>query len=111
MQADGKTPVEGLDTKTNPGTFHGGDLKGITSKVAEGYFNDLGVNAIWITAPYEQIHGYTSGNKQSNNANTYPDPAKGGFPYYSYHGYWTLDYSNIDENMTSRVQNGQMISG
>lgn len=99
MQADGKTPVAGLDTSSNPGTFHGGDLKGITSKVEEGYFNDLGVNAIWITAPYEQIHGYTSGNVQSNNCNTYPDSAGGGFPYYSYHGYWTLDYTNIDENM------------
>lgn len=99
MQADGKTPVEGLDTYTNPGTFHGGDLKGLTEKVEDGYFTDLGVNAIWITAPYEQVHGYTSGNKMSNNANTYPDPAGGGFPYYSYHGYWTLDYTNIDENM------------
>ena len=91
--------VAGLDTYTNPGTFHGGDLNGLTSKVEEGYFNDLGVNAIWITAPYEQVHGYTSGNKQSNNANTYPDPEGGGFPYYSYHGYWALDYTNIDENM------------
>lgn len=99
LQADGKTEVEGLDTYTNPGTFHGGDLKGLTEKVEEGYFNDLGVNAIWITAPYEQIHGYTSGNKMSNNANQYPDPAGGGFPYYSYHGYWTLDYTNIDDNM------------
>ena len=91
--------VAGLDTYTNPGTFHGGDLNGLTSKVEEGYFNDLGVNAIWITAPYEQVHGFTSGNKQSNNANTYPDPAGGGFPYYSYHGYWALDYTNIDDNM------------
>lgn len=99
LQADGKTPVAGLDTKTNPGTFHGGDLKGLTEKVEDGYFNDLGVNAIWITAPYEQIHGYTSANVKSNNANTYPDPDGEGFPYYSYHGYWTLDYSNIDENM------------
>ncbi|MBQ4529919.1 MAG: MucBP domain-containing protein, partial [Lachnospiraceae bacterium] len=99
LQEDGKTAVAGLDTYSNPGTFHGGDLKGITSKVEEGYFNDLGVNAIWITAPYEQIHGYTSGNIQSNNCNTYPDSAGGGFPYYSYHGYWTLDYTNIDENM------------
>ena len=81
MQADGKTPVEGLDTSKNPGTFHGGDLKGLTEKVEDGYFTDLGVNAIWITAPYEQIHGYTSGNKMSNNANSYPDPAGGGFPY------------------------------
>lgn len=99
LQADGKTPVEGLDNANNPGTFHGGDLKGLTEVVEDGYFNELGVNAIWITAPYEQIHGYTSGNKRSNNANEYPDPEKGGFPYYSYHGYWALDYTNIDENM------------
>ena len=109
LQADGKTPVEGLDTYTNPGTFHGGDLKGLTQKVKEGYFNDIGVNAIWITAPYEQIHGYTSGNVQSNNANTYPDPAGGGFPYYSYHGYWTLDYTNIDANMGDEADFGEFV--
>ena len=40
---------------TRQGTFHGGDLKGMTQKIEEGYFDDLGVNAIWITAPYEQI--------------------------------------------------------
>jgi len=99
LQADGKTAVEGLDTYTNPGTFHGGDLEGLTEKVEEGYFNDLGVNAIWITAPYEQVHGYTSGNVMSNKCTTYPDPEGKGFPYYSYHGYWTLDYTTIDENM------------
>ena len=109
MQADGKTPVAGLDYKTNPGTFHGGDLKGITSVVEEGYFNDLGVNAIWITAPYEQVHGYTSANVQSNNANTYPDPSGQGFPYYSYHGYWTLDYSNIDANMGTAEDFGKFV--
>lgn len=109
MQADGKTPVEGLDTYTNPGTFHGGDLNGLTQKVEEGYFNDLGVNAIWITAPYEQVHGYTSGNKRSNNANTYPDPEAGGFPYYSYHGYWALDYTNIDANMGTAEDFGKFV--
>lgn len=98
LKQDG-TPVDGLDYKSNPGTFHGGDLNGLTQKVEEGYFNDLGVNAIWITAPYEQVHGYTSANVKSNNASTYPDPDGQGFPYYSYHGYWTLDYTNIDANM------------
>ena len=91
--------IAGLDTYKNPGTFHGGDLNGLTKKVNEGYFTNLGVNAIWITAPYEQIHGYTSANVKSNNANSYPDPDRQGFPYYSYHGYWTLDYTNIDANM------------
>ena len=40
-------------------SFMGGDIKGITLKIEEGYFNDLGVNAIWITPPVEQVHGYT----------------------------------------------------
>ena len=81
--------------ENNPGGFHGGDLKGLTQKLKEGYFKDLGVNAIWITAPYEQIHGFTSGNAAGGNGQDNGE----GFPYYSYHGYWTLDYSNIDANM------------
>ena len=78
--------------KDNPGTFQGGDLKGLTEKLNDGYFTDLGVNAIWITAPYEQIHGYTFGN--TNNAQD-----GYGFPYYGYHGYWALDFTNVDANM------------
>jgi alpha-amylase len=31
--------------------FMGGDLAGITAKIKEGYFTDLGVDAIWITPP------------------------------------------------------------
>lgn len=81
--------------ENNPGGFHGGDLKGLTQKLNEGYFTDLGVNAIWLTAPYEQVHGYTSGNAAGGNGQNNGE----GFPYYSYHGYWALDYTNIDENM------------
>ena len=66
------------------GTFHGGDLVGLTNKIEEGYFDNLGVNAIWITAPYEQIHGAVCGN---------------GFKHYAYHGYYPLDFSNMDANM------------
>ena len=64
-------------------TFHGGDLKGLKSKVDAGYFSDLGVNAIWISAPYEQIHGWVTGDGQK---------------HYAYHGYYVLDYTNIDQN-------------
>lgn len=92
----GTAAQTGLNYKENPGTFHGGDIKGLTSKVEDGYFTDLGVNAIWITAPYEQIHGYTSGNVDGDNAR---ESNGKGFPYYSYHGYWTLDYTNMDANV------------
>lgn len=69
------------------GTFHGGDLKGLTDKLNDGYFTDLGVNAIWITAPYEQIHGFVSGGSE------------GDFAHYAYHGYYVLDYTAMDRNM------------
>jgi alpha-amylase len=39
--------------------FEGGDIKGITQKIKEGYFTDLGINAIWMTPVVEQIHGGT----------------------------------------------------
>lgn len=68
--------------------FHGGDFEGITKKIEEGYFDDLGVNALWISAPYEQIHGYCiAGTGKS-----------GSFPHYSYHGYYALDFSQPDAN-------------
>ena len=76
--------VSGMDERA---TFHGGDFAGLTSKIEEGYFEDLGVNAIWLSAPYEQIHGYLTG---SNAVPTYA--------HYAYHGYYVLDYTQTDAN-------------
>ena len=70
----------------NTGTFHGGDLAGLTQKLQSGYFTDLGVNAIWISAVYEQIHGWCGGGD-------------GDFPHYPYHGYYALDWTMMDQNM------------
>ena len=74
----------GLSGDENVATFHGGDLVGLTQKL--DYFDKLGVNAIWITAPYEQVHGWVSGKDQK-------------FPHYAFHGYYTLDWSSMDQNM------------
>nr|pir amylase A-180 - alkaliphilic eubacterium 163-26 [alkaliphilic eubacterium 163-26]CAA37453.1 precursor polypeptide (AA -37 to 1647) [uncultured bacterium] len=71
---------------TNIGTFHGGDIKGLTKKLEEGYFTDLGTNAIWISAPWEQMHGWVGGKD-------------GDFAHYGYHGYYGLDFTAMDQNM------------
>lgn len=63
--------------------FQGGDLAGITQKIASGYFDQLGVNAIWFTPITEQIHGLVD---------------EGSGPTYGYHGYWTKDWTAIDPN-------------
>lgn len=96
--------------KDYPGTYHGGDLQGLTKKVEEGYFNDLGVNAIWITCPVEQIHGYTSGNLSANDNNLAGNDGDG-FAYYGYTGYWALDFSALDANLGSRDEAAEVSEG
>ena len=63
--------------------FEGGDIKGVTQKVKEGYFTDLGINAIWMTPVVEQIHGGTD---------------EGTGVTYGFHGYWAKDWTSIDPN-------------
>ena len=63
--------------------FKGGDIKGITAKINEGYFTDLGINAIWMTPLVEQIHGSTD---------------EGTGVTYGFHGYWARDWTALDPN-------------
>lgn len=73
--------------RLNAATFHGGDFKGMLQKAKEGYFRDLGVDVVWMTDVYEQIHGWMTGSGPVND-----------FPHYGYHGYYPLDYTQIDKN-------------
>ncbi|WP_350292111.1 alpha-amylase family glycosyl hydrolase [uncultured Croceitalea sp.] len=69
--------------------FEGGDIAGITEKIEDGYFTDLGINAIWFTPIVEQIHGPT--NEGTGNT-------------YGYHGYWTKDWTAIDSNFGDKQE-------
>ena len=79
------------------GTFHGGDLRGLASKL--DYLQQLGVNALWISAPFEQIHGWVGGG------------AKGDFPHYAYHGYYTQDWTTLDANMGNEADLRALVDG
>lgn len=46
------------------GTFHGGDLRGLTGKL--DYLQRLGVNVLWISSPLEQIHGWVGGGSRGD---------------------------------------------
>lgn len=79
------------------GTFHGGDLKGLTSKL--DYLKQLGVNALWISSPLEQIHGWVGGG------------TKGDFPHYAYHGYYPQDWTRLDANMGTEDDLRALVDG
>ena len=64
--------------------YMGGDFAGITAKIKEGYFTELGVTALWITPPVEQIHAGTD---------------EGTGKSYGFHGYWARDFTAVDANL------------
>ena len=63
--------------------FMGGDIKGITQKINDGYFTDLGINAIWFSPVAEQIHGSVDEGTGST---------------YGFHGYWAKDWTSLEPN-------------
>lgn len=76
-------------------SFEGGDLKGITQKIEEGYFDKLGVNAIWMTPVVEQIHGPTD---------------EGTGKTYGYHGYWAKDWTRLDPNFGTEADLAALVA-
>lgn len=74
--------------------FMGGDILGITKKIEEGYFQELGINAIWFTPVVEQIHGDTDESTGST---------------YGYHGYWAKDWTVLDPNFGTKKDLEQLV--
>jgi len=76
--------------------YMGGDLRGLEKAIASGYFNDLGVTALWLTPVVKNVwrSGYDLGGWKTG-----------------YHGYWTQDWLDIDPHLTSRTSlNGEPYS-
>ena len=73
----------------------GGDLEGITKKIEEGYFTDLGVNALWFTPVLEQNKGIVE---------------EGTGPTYGYHGYWAQDWTALDPNFGTEADLEKLIA-
>ena len=61
----------------------GGDLEGVTQMIESGYFNDLGVNALWIS-PFN-----------TNPTGSYV-AADGQHMVSGYHGYWPVEPRQVD---------------
>ena len=74
--------------------FEGGDIAGVTQKIESGYFNALGVHALWLTPLVEQIHAGTDEGT--------------GFTY-GYHGYWAKDWTALDPNFGTQEELKTMI--
>lgn len=66
-------PLGGVEAAAN---YQGGDWAGVTKKIKDGYFTDLGVNTLWVTVPFN--------NPEKSGKGTGGDDHQ----YSGYHGYW-----------------------
>jgi glycosidase len=80
-------PTGGFDP-TDPGYWHGGDLKGVTKHL--NYVKSMGFTSIWITPPVKQK--YVQGSSAA------------------YHGYWGLDFTTVDPHLGSEADLTEMVA-
>ncbi|HEY9134048.1 MAG TPA: alpha-amylase family glycosyl hydrolase [Dyella sp.] len=80
----GDRSITGFDP-TDKAFYHGGDLKGLVSKL--DYIQGLGATAIWLTPVF--------GNKAVQETD--------GAMSAGYHGYWPLDFTDIDPHLGTRA--------
>jgi len=91
--AKNNKPVPGVVAAAN---FQGGDLAGVTQKIESGYFDKLGVRALWLTPFYTQ-----------------PDVAfkdQGGkHDVAGYHGYWPIKAREVDPRLGGKAALHRMV--
>ncbi len=78
--------------------YQGGDLVGITQKIKEGFFSDLGISTIWIS-PITQNPRDAWG--QNENPRT---------KFSGYHGYWPIYTTVVDDRFGSEDELRELLS-
>lgn len=75
--------------------WQGGDWAGVTNKIEEGYFEDLGVNTLWISVPMDNTSDSGLGTD--------------GRDYSAYHAYWPSDLSAPEEHFGTLAELQQLV--
>lgn len=77
--------------------YMGGDIAGITQKINDGFFTDLGINTIWVS-PITQ-----------NPYNAWGLNAKPVTKFSGYHGYWPIYITSLDARFGNDTELRQML--
>jgi glycosidase len=70
--------------------YQGGDYAGVTKKIQDGYFTDLGINVLWLTVPMDnpEVSGIGTDGKL----------------YSAYHGYWPQNLDQTEERFGAMAE-------
>ncbi|MBI4950602.1 MAG: hypothetical protein HY908_01080 [Myxococcales bacterium] len=85
--ASNDAPLPGVDGAAN---YQGGDWAGVRATIESGYFESLGVNALWLSVPFDNTEATGVGDD--------------GHPYSAYHGYWPRDLDATEARFGSLAE-------
>lgn len=77
--------------------WYGGDWQGVIDRIDEGYFNELGVNTLWVTVPMDNTNAAGLG---------VGDPHM----YSGYHGYWPSDLEEPEEHFGTLAKLQELVT-
>lgn len=99
--ADGDSGNNANVQRTNPGGYHGGDLKGLTSQLDE--IADLGATAIWITPVPLQVDfaPIVPGMPETNGQF---------FEHWGFHGYWAEDFTRMEPHFGTEADLAALVA-
>ncbi|MBO2945673.1 IPT/TIG domain-containing protein [Paenibacillus sp. F411] len=75
--------------------YCGGDWQGIINKINDGYLTGMGITAIWISQPVENIYSVINYSGVNNTA---------------YHGYWARDFKKANPYYGTMTEFSNLIS-
>lgn len=88
--------------------YQGGDLAGITKKIKEGFFSELGITTIWIS-PITQNPWDAWGMNKFPNGNKY-DSTKTYTKFSGYHGYWPIFATVVDQRFGTEQELHELLA-
>ena len=88
--------------------YQGGDIAGITKKINEGFFEELGITTIWIS-PITQNPWDAWGMNVFANGNKY-DSTKAYTKFSGYHGYWPIFTTEVEKRFTTEQELHDMLA-
>jgi glycosidase len=78
--------------------YLGGDIKGVEQKINENYFNELGVNTLWLSPVVKNPEG------------AYGEWKKPYSKFSAYHGYWPISFTEMDNRLGNSLEFKSMIA-
>lgn len=78
--------------------YQGGDLKGITQKIRDGFFADLGISTIWISPITQNPHDAWGLNLNPRTK------------FSGYHGYWPIYTTEVDYRFGTSEELKELLS-